>query len=175
MTSRKNRDTSSAIVRAVCARVCAGRRYGLLLRKKHYWMGSQFFIRRSRRTVEHIYRCLGSRYFRRAYRLSYESFQFLHEKLSAGIAEAIDNLRPYERRGGGEATISHPQCAMGLLALLLGWLAHCVISLVVPHMTLWQSMGFPMRLCMKVYEWPLRLLILLMSSILNIQHLRCPS
>ena len=30
----KNRDTSSAVVHVVCARVFAGRRYGLLLRKK---------------------------------------------------------------------------------------------------------------------------------------------
>ncbi len=100
MTSRKIHDTSSAIVRAVCARVCAGRRYGLLLRKKRCYMGLLFFIRRSRRTVEQIYCCLGSRYFWGAYRLSYKSFLFLHGKLSAGIAEAIDNLRPYEQRGG---------------------------------------------------------------------------
>jgi hypothetical protein len=100
MTSQKIRDTSSAIMRAMCARVCAGRRYGLLLRKKRCYMGSLFFIRQSCRTVEQIYRCLGSRYFRRAYCLSYESFLFLHEKLSVGIAEAIDNLRPYKRRGG---------------------------------------------------------------------------
>ncbi len=81
-------------------------------------------------------------------------------------------LGPTNEGGGGEATISHPQCAMGLLALLLGWLAHCVISLVVPHMTSWRSMDFPMRLCMKVYGRSLRLLIHSMSLILNIQHLR---
>ena len=113
MTSQKNRDTSSAIVRAVCARVCAGRRYGLLLQKKHYWMGSQFFIRQSRRTMEHIYRCLGSRYFWRAYRLSYESFLFLHEKLSVGIAKAIDNLRPYEQRGGRGGNYKPPPVRNG--------------------------------------------------------------
>ena len=90
--------------------------HSLLLRKKHYWMGSQFFIRRSRRTVEHIYRCLGSRYFRRAYRLSYESFQYLHEKLSAGIAEAIDNLRPYERRGGRGGHYKPPPVRHGLVS-----------------------------------------------------------
>ena len=100
MTSRKNRDTSSAIVRAVCARICAGRRYDLLLRKKRCWMGSPFFIKRSRCTVEQIYRCLGAPYFWRAYRLSYESFLFLHEKLSVGIAKAVDDLRPYKQRGG---------------------------------------------------------------------------
>jgi len=37
-TSQKNHDTSSAIVRVACARICAGRRYDLLLRKKRCWM-----------------------------------------------------------------------------------------------------------------------------------------
>ena len=113
MTSRKNRDTSSAIVRAVCARICAGRRYDLLLRKKRCWMGSPFFIKRSRRTVEQIYRCLGSPYFRRAYRSSYESFLFLHEKLSVGIAKAVDDLRPYERRGGRGGNYKPPPVRNG--------------------------------------------------------------
>ena len=66
--------------------------------------------------MEQIYRCLGSRYFWQAYRLSYESFQFLHEKLSAGIAEAIDNLRPYERRGGRGGNYKPPPVRNGLVS-----------------------------------------------------------
>ncbi len=85
MTSWKNRDTSSAIVRAVCARICAGRRYGLLMRKKHIYIGSPFFqtIPSHRGGITYIWR---------AYRLSYESFLFLHEKVSVGIAKAVDDL-----------------------------------------------------------------------------------
>jgi hypothetical protein len=130
MTSRKNRDSSSAIVCAVCARVCTDRQYGLLLRNKRCWMGSLFSFKRYYCTVEQIYSCLRSHYFWWAYCLSYESFLFLHEKLSTEIEKAVDKLRPYGKGGGGKATISHPPCVMGLLALLLGWLAHCVISLV---------------------------------------------
>ncbi len=146
--------------------------YGLLLRNKRCWMGSPFSFKQYRRTVEQIYGCLGSHYFWWAYHLSYESFLFFHEKLSVKIAKDVDDVRPYEQRGGGDAIISHPQCVMGLLALLLDWRAHCIISLVVRHMTSWRSMDFPMRQCMKVYGWSLRLWIVLMSFELNIQHLR---
>ena len=76
-------------------------------------MGSPFFIKRSRRTGEQIYRCLGSPYFRRAYRLSYESFLFLHEKLSVGIAKAVDDLRPYEQRGGRGGNYKPPPVRNG--------------------------------------------------------------
>jgi len=37
------------------------------------------------RSVAEIYHCLGSIYFRRAYRMSYYSFLRLHEKLEAMI------------------------------------------------------------------------------------------
>jgi hypothetical protein len=43
---------------------------------------------RIRRSVEDIYKCLGDAYFRRAYRMTYESFWVLHEKLQAGISHA---------------------------------------------------------------------------------------
>ena len=49
---KKNHDTTSVIVRAVCTHICAGRQYGLLLHKKGYFMGSLIFIARSRRTME---------------------------------------------------------------------------------------------------------------------------
>lgn len=43
---------------------------------------------RRRRTVQEIYMCLGAKYFQRAYRMSYESFWKLHEKLKDGIVLA---------------------------------------------------------------------------------------
>ena len=81
MTSQTNRETSSVIVRAVCAHVCAGRRYNSLTRNKGYWVGSTYFRRKVHRSIDDIYGCLGERYFRRAYRMLYESFWLLHRKL----------------------------------------------------------------------------------------------
>ncbi|KAL3786233.1 hypothetical protein HJC23_002484 [Cyclotella cryptica] len=43
---------------------------------------------RRRRTIQEIYMCLGAKYFQRAYRMSYESFWKLHEKLKEGIVLA---------------------------------------------------------------------------------------
>ena len=43
---------------------------------------------RHRRTVQEIHDCLGARYFQRAYRMSYESFWKLHDKLKEGISLA---------------------------------------------------------------------------------------
>ena len=72
-----------------------------------------FFMSRSHCTVEQIYHCLGSGYFWRAYHLSYKSFLFLHEKLSIGIAKAVDNLRPYEQRGGRGCNYKPPPVRNG--------------------------------------------------------------
>jgi hypothetical protein len=44
---------------------------------------------RNRRSVEHIYCCLGPTYFRRSYRMPYETFLLLHEKLKEGIQRAF--------------------------------------------------------------------------------------
>ena len=79
-------------------------------------MGSPFFIKQSRRTVEQIYRCLGSPYFWRACCLSYESFLFLHEKLSIRIAKAVDDVRPYEQRGGRGGNYKPPPVRNGLVS-----------------------------------------------------------
>lgn len=43
---------------------------------------------RQRRTVKEVYTCLGSKYFQRAYRMSYKSFLSLHQQLKDGIEEA---------------------------------------------------------------------------------------
>ncbi len=89
MTSQKNRDTSSAIVCGVCACACAGRRYGLLLRKKRCWMGSLFFIKQSRRTVEQITVAWDQVIF--GGHIVYHTSPFC-----VGIVKAVDDLRPYE-------------------------------------------------------------------------------
>ena len=44
--------------------------------------------RRIRRSVSDVFECLGPQYFRRAYRMSYESFCKLHEELKEGIEKA---------------------------------------------------------------------------------------
>jgi hypothetical protein len=46
--------------------------------------------RRNRRTVEEVYDCLGSSYFRRAYRMSYQSFWTLHSKVGREIQNATE-------------------------------------------------------------------------------------
>jgi len=46
-------------------------------------------IRRFRRGVEDIFRCSGEENFRRAYRMTYESFWILHDKLEYRIRSAV--------------------------------------------------------------------------------------
>lgn len=55
---------------------------------------------RIRRTVDEIYECLGPIYFRRAYRMNYESFFRLHDLLSATIEEVASKLRKYTPKSG---------------------------------------------------------------------------
>lgn len=54
---------------------------------------------RIRHTVEEVYQCLGRNYFRRAYRMSYQSFNLLHEKLQPGIQQAIENKKKHQVKG----------------------------------------------------------------------------
>ena len=151
MTRRTNRETSSVIVRAVCARVCAGRCYNSPSRKKGYWVGSTYSRCKVHRSVEDIYGCLGERYFQRAYRISYESFWLLHRKLSTRIAKAVDDSRRYKRKGGREGTISFLLFIMALLPLAFGWLVLCGFLLVPCRTTLWQSMELAKSQCQRVY------------------------
>ena len=60
-------------------------------------------ISRTRRSVEDIFRCLGPLYFHRSYRMSYESFLILHEKVKDGIVRAASQAAPKRRdnEGGG--------------------------------------------------------------------------
>ena len=57
-------------------------------------------IVRIRRSVEDIYTGMGPKYFQRAYRMQYDSFWNLHDKLAMGIEEARLMSRGYEKRGG---------------------------------------------------------------------------
>jgi hypothetical protein len=50
-------------------------------------------IIRQRRSVEEVYQSLGDRYFRRAYRMSYDSFWALHSQIEKEIKNAIENRR----------------------------------------------------------------------------------
>ena len=60
-----------------------------------------------RQFVVGVYRNLGPSYFRRVYRMSYESFCHLHHKLSPGIKAAVRVLRKYQQRGL-QSSISKP-------------------------------------------------------------------
>ena len=57
-------------------------------------------VGRVRRSVHEVYRCLGSSYFQRAYRMSYESFWNLHTKLATRINRARLAMRRYVPKGG---------------------------------------------------------------------------
>ena len=57
---------------------------------------------RVRRSVHDVYRyrCLGSSYFQRAYRMSYKKFWNLHSKLATRINRARLAMRRYVRKEG---------------------------------------------------------------------------
>ena len=57
-------------------------------------------IRRARRSVREMYNILGADYFRRAYRMSYESFWRLHSMLATRINTARITARRYVPKGG---------------------------------------------------------------------------
>ena len=65
-------------------------------------------ISRTRISVHQIYSGLGDNYFRRAYRMTYDSFKRLHEKLAPGIERARIASRKYHPKGGREGgTLIH--------------------------------------------------------------------
>jgi hypothetical protein len=61
-------------------------------------------IIRQRRSVSDVYQCLGDNYFRRAYRMSYDSFWVLHSKIENEIKNEIENRR---RKAGGSFDPRH--------------------------------------------------------------------
>jgi len=57
-------------------------------------------LARQRRSVSEIYNCLGPVYFRRAYRMSFESFWRLHLLLLPHIETCLRQSSNYEKKGG---------------------------------------------------------------------------
>ena len=55
---------------------------------------------RKRQSVHSVYMSLGDTYFRRAYRMSYDSFRRLHKLLATGINSARLKMRRYIPKGG---------------------------------------------------------------------------
>ena len=68
---------------------------------------------RTRRTVDDIYQCLGPIYFRRAYRMCYESFWKLHDLVSTKIEEMASKLRPHAPKLGSHRS---PPIANGIIS-----------------------------------------------------------
>jgi hypothetical protein len=65
---------------------------------------------RTRRSVDDIYRCLGAKNFRQAYRMTYSSFRTLQQKLHDKIVEGINLQRHHLDR-----------CPIGLCSPVLFW------------------------------------------------------
>jgi hypothetical protein len=72
--------------------------------------------KRVRRSVAEIYHCLGSIYFRRAYRMSYYSFLRLHEKLEAKIEDVASKVRGYSRKEANGENWSAPPIPNGIIS-----------------------------------------------------------
>ena len=94
-------DDDNVIIQQSCELVvkavaCAGRR-----RKSHSGQRRRNARWRERTSVPKIYAGLGPDYFRRAYRMQYESFWNLHDKLEEGIEQARLEHRGYEKKEGG--------------------------------------------------------------------------
>lgn len=53
---------------------------------------------RERRSVANVYTCLGDLYFRRAYRMTYETFWTLHDELKDGIKNAFNEAAKIRMR-----------------------------------------------------------------------------
>ena len=90
-------DPTSVVVAAVASAV----RYMDWQHRKKKKGGKRGATRiRIRREVLQIYDCLGPVYFRRAYRMTYQSFWRLYHKLAPGIEAAREAYYEYEKRGG---------------------------------------------------------------------------
>jgi hypothetical protein len=94
VTKRESVYASSLIVKASALAAC---RLYRQLRQNRLGRSPR---KRVRRTVEEIYQCLGPVYFRRAYRMGYESFLKLHDKLAPEIISAFRQHHRYHRKGG---------------------------------------------------------------------------
>jgi hypothetical protein len=152
MTSRTNRKTSSVIVRAVCARVCAGRRYNSLSRKKGYWVGSTYFCHEVHRSVEDITAAWASVIFDEptASRTNHFGFFFIGS-YPPGSLRLLTIVGATSGREAGGGTIRVLLCVMALLTLAFGWLVLCIFLLVPRRTTLWQSIELAKSHCQRVY------------------------
>jgi hypothetical protein len=75
--------------------------------------GSRYPYPRRRRSVREIYRMIGGMYFRRAYRMGYDSFIILHNKLKPGILAALRKILQYELKGLSSETKKPPPIPNG--------------------------------------------------------------
>ena len=70
---------------------------------------------RIRRSVEDIYQCLGSTYFRRAYRMTYASFWHLHDLLEEKTKDVANHVRGYSPNGPRGENYSAPPIPNGIV------------------------------------------------------------
>ena len=95
------RHASTMVVSAVIDSETGERKFNSRKRKRDRMATSPRRPRRQiRRSVSDVFNCLGPQYFRRAYRMSFESFWILHEALKNGIQVAYreHRIRMKERK-----------------------------------------------------------------------------
>ena len=93
LTSHEQAESAKVLIRAVSAMYFLGKRAA-----RPGTRSGKSPRKRIRRTVNDIYICLGSTYFRRAYRMSYQAFCSLHELLEQGIIDSIKEAAAENRR-----------------------------------------------------------------------------
>lgn len=100
-SSRARRRQIAALTAKIVARAAADEEYRRTDGRHHHihHRDPRYPCYRRRRTVREVYRMIGSAYFRRAYRMEYQSFIRLHEKLSPGIRAALRIILKYELKG----------------------------------------------------------------------------
>jgi hypothetical protein len=101
LLSRHKRATASSLIVKAAAVIAAYLCRHRAMARRHNRLGKSP-CHCIRHTFEEIYNCLGPIYFRRAYRISYESFWHLHDKVAPKIDEYIPKYYKYTRKGGRE-------------------------------------------------------------------------
>ena len=97
MSSSLLYDSSPCVIHAVLLAIKAKYENDVLTISKS---AGRFAIPRERRSVHKVYSCLGPTHFRRAYRMTYDSFWRLHERLHQFMIKAFQILIGYEKKGG---------------------------------------------------------------------------
>jgi len=75
--------------------------------------GSRYPFSPCRRTVQEVYQIIGGVYFCREYRMDYQSFLRLHDKLQPGILASLRKLLKYELNGLHSETNKPPPIPNG--------------------------------------------------------------